>query len=177
MAPRSQPRSQAEFGIAQVFERQAKGPPERQDLLKLALNHHLNVFNGKKHYNTSRPTKWPIPCGRGDRELRQRGWLKSKSNGNWPSIFTLACVTSHPRRETAWTAKSRGCASWLEARKLTTGEPFANAFLRKLRLSPYPIEADPLVRIHGIRVTGIRDSRPRPAHRCRGFQGSARRRP
>jgi TolA-binding protein len=40
-------RSQAEFGIAQVFERQAKGPPERQELLKLALNHHLNVFNGK----------------------------------------------------------------------------------------------------------------------------------
>jgi hypothetical protein len=40
-------RSQAEFGIAQVYERQAKGPPERPELLKMALNYYLNIFNGK----------------------------------------------------------------------------------------------------------------------------------
>jgi TolA-binding protein len=40
-------RSQAEFGIGQVFEKQAKGPPERPDLLRAALDHYLNIFNGK----------------------------------------------------------------------------------------------------------------------------------
>ena len=40
-------RSQAEFGIAQVYERQAKGPPERGELLKSALDYYLNIFNGK----------------------------------------------------------------------------------------------------------------------------------
>jgi TolA-binding protein len=40
-------RSQAEFGIAQVYERQAKGPPERAELLKAALDYYLNIFNGK----------------------------------------------------------------------------------------------------------------------------------
>jgi TolA-binding protein len=40
-------RCQAEFGIAQIFEKQAQGPAQNGELLKLALDRYLNIFNGK----------------------------------------------------------------------------------------------------------------------------------